>query len=46
MFRKDVFKKTQLYRITDGDHYEDIKLDLENMVIVINAYSKTGVRSA
>ena len=26
------FKQTQLYRITDGEHYEELKEDLENIL--------------
>ena len=31
VFRDDVFKQTQLYRITDGEHYQEMKEDLENI---------------
>ncbi len=29
VYRDNVFKQTQLYRITDGEHYEELKEDLE-----------------
>ena len=32
VFRDDVYKQTQLYRITDGEHYEEMKEDLENIL--------------
>lgn len=32
VFRDDIFKQTQLYRITDGEHYEEMKEDLENIL--------------
>ncbi len=32
VFRDNVFKQTQLYRITDGEHYEEMKKDLENIL--------------
>ena len=32
VFRDDVLKQTQLYRITDGEHYEELKEDLQNIL--------------
>ena len=32
VYRDNVFKQTQLYRITDGEHYEELKEDLENIL--------------
>lgn len=32
VYRDNVFKQTQLYRITDGEHYEALKEDLENIL--------------
>ena len=32
VFRDDVFKQTQLYRITDGEHYGELKEDLQNIL--------------
>lgn len=41
VFRDDVYKQTQLYRITDGEHYEEMKEDLEN---ILNLGIKIGGR--
>lgn len=32
VFRDDVLKQTLLYRITDGEHYEELREDLENIL--------------
>ncbi len=32
VFRDDVLKQTQLYRVTDGEHYEELKEDLQNIL--------------
>lgn len=32
VFRDDVFKQTQLYRITTGEHYEELCEDLQNII--------------
>ena len=32
VYRDNVFKQTQLYRITDGGHYGELKEDLENIL--------------
>ena len=32
VYRDNVFKQTQLYRITDGEHYEELKEDLEKIL--------------
>lgn len=32
MYRDAAVKFTQLYRLTDGEHYEEIKEDLENLI--------------
>lgn len=32
VFRDDVMKQTQLYRITTGEHYEELKEDLQNIL--------------
>ena len=39
VFRDDAFKQTQLYRITDGEHYDEMKEDLEN---ILNLEVKIG----
>ncbi|MCW3160376.1 hypothetical protein [Chryseobacterium oryctis] len=32
VYRDNVFKQTQLYRITNGEHYQELKEDLENIL--------------
>ena len=48
VFRDDILKQTQLYRITDGEHYGELKEDLQNILnlgIKIGAITCDGDKS-
>lgn len=46
VFRDDVFKQTQLYRITDGEHSEEMKEDLENNILNLGIKSMESPSTA